>query len=114
MLKKGTKREMLSSLFNKSNYYQKDIHDLDVLYTYSMSTPILATKLYAPPPRPDIVSRPRLIEKLRCRVCTISLLSSLPPPVLARPLWSANGLPVAVDRSPGCPWMREMATPPVS
>ncbi len=38
---------------------------LDVLYTYSMSMPILATKLYAPLPRPDIVSRPRLIEKLR-------------------------------------------------
>src|SRR5262245_48129962 len=30
----------------------------------SMSTPILATKLYLPPPRPDIVSRPRLIERL--------------------------------------------------
>ena len=38
---------------------------LDVLYTYSMSMPILATKLYVPLPRPDIVSRPRLIEKLR-------------------------------------------------
>ena len=29
-----------------------------------MSTPILATKLYLPPPRPDVVSRPRLIERL--------------------------------------------------
>jgi LuxR family maltose regulon positive regulatory protein len=29
-----------------------------------MSTPILATKLYIPPPRPGIVSRPRLIERL--------------------------------------------------
>jgi LuxR family transcriptional regulator, maltose regulon positive regulatory protein len=29
-----------------------------------MSTPILATKLYIPPPRPKIVRRPRLIEKL--------------------------------------------------
>ena len=37
---------------------------LDVLYTYSMSMPILATKLYVPPPRPDIVSRPRLIDRL--------------------------------------------------
>ena len=29
-----------------------------------MSTSILATKLYIPPPRPRIVLRPRLIEKL--------------------------------------------------
>jgi LuxR family maltose regulon positive regulatory protein len=29
-----------------------------------MSTPILATKLYVPPPRPKVVVRPRLIERL--------------------------------------------------
>ncbi|MEZ4865596.1 MAG: LuxR C-terminal-related transcriptional regulator [Caldilineaceae bacterium] len=29
-----------------------------------MSTPILATKLYIPPPRPNLVSRPRLIAQL--------------------------------------------------
>ncbi len=29
-----------------------------------MSTPILATKLYVPPPRPHVVVRPRLIERL--------------------------------------------------
>ena len=29
-----------------------------------MSAPILATKLYIPPPRPKIVLRPRLIERL--------------------------------------------------
>src|SRR5260221_14007981 len=29
-----------------------------------MSTPILATKLYIPPPRPKAVLRPRLIERL--------------------------------------------------
>ncbi|MEZ4656657.1 MAG: LuxR C-terminal-related transcriptional regulator [Caldilineaceae bacterium] len=29
-----------------------------------MSTPILATKLYIPPPRPNLVRRPRLIEQL--------------------------------------------------
>src|SRR5687768_4446972 len=29
-----------------------------------MSTPILATKLYKPPPRPKVVHRPRLIERL--------------------------------------------------
>src|ERR1700704_5886955 len=29
-----------------------------------MSTPILATKLYIPPPRPNVVLRPRLTERL--------------------------------------------------
>ena len=29
-----------------------------------MTTPILATKLYLPPPRPDVVSRPRLTKRL--------------------------------------------------
>ena len=29
-----------------------------------MSTSILATKLYVPPPRPRVVLRPRLIERL--------------------------------------------------
>ncbi|PKO15704.1 MAG: helix-turn-helix transcriptional regulator [Chloroflexi bacterium HGW-Chloroflexi-10] len=29
-----------------------------------MAIPILATKLYVPPPRPNVVSRPRLIERL--------------------------------------------------
>ena len=29
-----------------------------------MSEPLLLTKLYIPPPRPDLVSRPRLIERL--------------------------------------------------
>jgi LuxR family maltose regulon positive regulatory protein len=29
-----------------------------------MPAPILATKLYIPPPRPKVVLRPRLIERL--------------------------------------------------
>jgi len=29
-----------------------------------MSTPLLVTKLYVPPPRPKVISRPRLIERL--------------------------------------------------
>src|SRR5206468_12641170 len=33
-------------------------------HTSSMSTPIIATKLYIPPPRPHLVFRPRLIERL--------------------------------------------------
>ena len=34
-----------------------------------MSTPILATKLYIPPPRPKVVLRPRLIERLNEGLC---------------------------------------------
>jgi len=41
-----------------------------------MPTPILATKLYIPRPRPNVVSRPRLIERLNeglhCRLILIS------------------------------------------
>jgi LuxR family maltose regulon positive regulatory protein len=29
-----------------------------------MSSPLLTTKLYIPPPRPNLVPRPRLIERL--------------------------------------------------
>jgi LuxR family maltose regulon positive regulatory protein len=28
-----------------------------------MSTPLLTTKFYIPPPRPNLVSRPRLLER---------------------------------------------------
>lgn len=34
------------------------------LYNSSVSMPILATKLYIPPPRPNFVLRPRLVERL--------------------------------------------------
>ena len=33
-------------------------------YNWRMSTPMLATKLYIPPPRPNIVFRPRLLQRL--------------------------------------------------
>ena len=42
-----------------------------------MSTPILATKLYIPPPRPKAVARPRLIQQLHAGVQRkLSLLSA--------------------------------------
>jgi len=44
-----------------------------------MSTPILATKLYVPPPRPKIVLRPRLIERLNqgfSSGCKLTLISA--------------------------------------
>jgi LuxR family maltose regulon positive regulatory protein len=40
-----------------------------------MSVPILATKLYIPPPRPGIVPRPRLIERLNAGVARSSKLT---------------------------------------
>ena len=74
---------------------------LDVLYTYSMSTPILATKLYVPPPRPDIVSRPRLIDRLNkglaagCKLTLISASAGFGKTTLVSE-WLANcGRPVA-------------------
>jgi LuxR family maltose regulon positive regulatory protein len=44
-----------------------------------MSIPILATKLYVPPPRPKIVLRPRLIERLNEGIssgCKLTLISA--------------------------------------
>ena len=42
-----------------------------------MSTPILATKLYIPPPRSKIVLRPRLIERLNEGLhCKLTLISA--------------------------------------
>ena len=44
-----------------------------------MSTPILATKLYIPPPRPKIILRPRLIERLNeglASGCWLTLISA--------------------------------------
>lgn len=44
-----------------------------------MSAPILATKLYIPPPRPKVVLRPRLIEQLNdglARSCKLTLISA--------------------------------------
>src|SRR4030095_9880491 len=44
-----------------------------------MSTPILATKLYIPPPRPKVVPRPRLIERLNEGLHGKLTLISAPP-----------------------------------
>lgn len=57
-----------------------------------MSAPILATKLYTPPPRPKVVLRPRLIERLNEGLPLgrkLTLISA--PPALVKPRWSANG-----------------------
>src|SRR5918993_3854876 len=45
-----------------------------------MSTPILATKLYVPPPRPKVISRPRLIDQLNEGLPTGRKLSLISAP----------------------------------
>ena len=45
-----------------------------------MSAPILATKLYIPPPRPKIVLRPRLIERLNEGLATGRKLTLISAP----------------------------------
>ena len=43
-----------------------------------MPAPILATKLYIPPPRPNVVDRPRLIERLNAGLLRkLTLISAL-------------------------------------
>ena len=43
-----------------------------------MTTTLLTTKLYIPPPRPELVSRPRLIERLNAGMTRkLTLISAL-------------------------------------
>jgi LuxR family maltose regulon positive regulatory protein len=44
-----------------------------------MTTPLLSTKLYIPPVRPELVSRPRLTERLNEGVTRKLKLVSAPP-----------------------------------
>jgi LuxR family maltose regulon positive regulatory protein len=43
-----------------------------------MTTPLLTTKLYIPPPRPELVLRPRLIERLNASLNRKLTLVSAP------------------------------------
>ena len=66
-----------------------------------MSAPILATKLYIPPPRPKIVLRPRLIERLNegcahgCRLTLISAPAGFGKTTLVSEWVASCGRPVA-------------------
>src|SRR5512133_1265368 len=66
-----------------------------------MPTTILATKLYVPPPRPKVVLRPRLIERLNeglamgCKLTLISASAGFGKTTLVS-VWIAGcGLPAA-------------------
>ena len=71
------------------------------LYNGSMSTPILATKLYIPPPRSKIVLRPRLIERLNeglssgCKLTIISASAGFGKTTLVSEWIAGCGQPVA-------------------
>ena len=66
-----------------------------------MPTPILATKLYIPPPRPKIVLRPRLIERLNeglsasCKLTLISASAGFGKTTLVSEWVAGCGRPVA-------------------
>ncbi len=79
-----------------------------------MSAPILATKLYIPPPRSKIVLRPRLIERLNeglslgCKLTLISAAAGFGKTTLASEWVASCGQPVAWlsldegDNDPAC------------
>ena len=68
-------------------------------YNCSMATSILATKLYIPPPRPGIVPRPRLIERLneglQRKLTLISASAGFGKTTLVSEWVASCGVPVA-------------------
>ena len=76
-----------------------------------MSTPVLVTKLYIPPPRPNVVPRPRLIARLNEGLHRKLTLISAPAGFGKTTLVSAWVAGHAGDRSPGCRWTKGITTP---
>ena len=57
-----------------------------------MPTPLLTTKLCIPPPRPNLVPRPRLIERLDAGLHRkLTLVSA--PTSFGKTVWSEVGVP---------------------
>ena len=81
-----------------------------------MSTPILATKLFFPPPRPGAVLRPRLIERLNeglpagRKLTLISASAGFGKTTLVSE-WVADCDRRTKVRWPGCRWMKGITTP---
>src|SRR5512135_3479005 len=70
-----------------------------------MSTAILATKLYVPPPRPNVVIRPRLIARLDEGLAAGRKLTLISAPAgfgktTLVSAWLAGGAPVPPIRGP--------------
>ncbi|MBV7336682.1 hypothetical protein KFU94_52320 [Chloroflexi bacterium TSY] len=70
-----------------------------------MPIPILQTKLYAPPSRPDLILRPHLIDTLNEGLHRkLTLISA--PAGFGRQRSRANGSPDAEDQQPGYRWTK--------
>jgi LuxR family maltose regulon positive regulatory protein len=65
-----------------------------------LSTPLLTTKLYIPPVRSELVSRPRLIERLNAGLHRKLTLTSAPAG-FAKTVWSEVDVP-SKARGGGC------------
>ena len=79
-----------------------------------MPTPILATKLYIPPPRLKVVLRPRLIERLNEGLHRKLTLISAPAGFGKTTLVSEWVAGCGRTGSPGCRWTRGITTPRAS
>lgn len=75
-----------------------------------MSPPLLATKLYIPPPRPNVVSRARLLDQLNAGLHRKLTLVSAPAgfgktTLISSWLNQINQLPVTNHQSPKAAWL---------
>jgi LuxR family maltose regulon positive regulatory protein len=80
-----------------------------------MFTTILATKLYIPPPRPKIVARRHLIDRLNeglsaGRTPGMTLIAA--PAGFGKTTLLSEWVAVIRRRWPGFRWMKRMVTPP--
>ena len=80
-----------------------------------MSTPLLETKLFLPPPRPGLVARPRLRERLHRGLVAKLTLVSAPAgfgktTLLADWIADVSTAGEGVRRRPGCRWTRATTT----
>ena len=83
-----------------------------------MSTPLLTTKLYIPPVRPELVPRPRLIERLNAGLHRKLTLISAPAgfgktTLLSEWIHRRGGVTPPL-KSPGSRWMKATTTWPAS
>jgi LuxR family maltose regulon positive regulatory protein len=72
-----------------------------------MATPLLTTKLYIPPTRPELISRPRLIERLNAGLHQKLTLISAPAGFGKTTLLSEwiNQYPIPNTQSPKFAWL---------
>ena len=69
--------------------------------------PILQTKLYVPPFRPELVSRPRLIERLNAGLSAGRKLTLVSAPAgFGKTTLVSEWVAGCGDQPPGCRWMR--------